>query len=73
MHWTGTWTTSSALVDGASLENQTLRMMMRTSIAGSTVRLRLSNAHGGAPILIASTALALRANDTAAVLESSRR
>ena len=73
MHWTGTWTTSSALVDGASLENQTLRMMMRTSIAGSTVRLRLSNAHGGAPILIASTALALRANDKAAVHETSLR
>jgi len=48
-------------------------MMMRTSIAGTTVRLRLSNSHGGAPILIASTSLALRADDKAGVDETSLR
>jgi hypothetical protein len=42
MHWTGTWTTASAFIDGATLENRTLRMLMRTSIAGKTLRVRLS-------------------------------
>jgi lysophospholipase L1-like esterase len=73
MHWTGTWTTSSAAVDGASFENRTLRMLMRTSIAGAAVRVRLSNAHGSTPVLIAASSIALRRGAGAAVEPSSVR
>ena len=73
MHWTGTWTTSSAAIDGASIENRTLRMLMRTSIAGKTVRARLSNAHGSAPVLIGSASLSLRRGDGAAIEPGAQR
>jgi len=74
MHWTGTWTTASAFIDGASFENRTLRMLMRTSVAGKTLRVRLSNSHGSEPVTIAVTSIALRMGETAQIRpESSRR
>ena len=73
MHWTGTWTTASAFIDGASLENRTLRMLMRTSIAGKTLRVRLSNSHGSEPVTIAATSIALRMGETAQIQPASRR
>src|SRR5262249_48754114 len=45
-HWVGTWTTTPAPVEGVALGNQTLRMIVRVSIGGSSVRVRLSNAYG---------------------------
>ena len=73
MHWTGTWTTASAFIDGATLENRTLRMLMRTSIAGKTLRVRLSNSHGTEAITIASTSIALRMGETAQIHPASSR
>ena len=73
MHWTGTWTTASAFIDGATLENRTLRMLMRTSIAGKTMRLRLSNAHGTEPVTITSTSVALRIGETSQIHPASHR
>ena len=73
MHWTGTWTTASAFIDGATLENRTLRMLMRTSIAGKTLRVRLSNAHGTEPVVIASTTIAFRRGETARIEPESLR
>jgi len=73
MHWTGTWTTASAFIDGAMVENRTLRMLMRTSIAGDTLRVRLSNAHGSETVIIASTTIALRKGETAQIHAESLR
>ncbi len=73
MHWTGTWTTASAAVDGAAFENRTLRMCMRASIAGKTARIRLSNAHGTGPISVASASIALRKGGGAAIHQDSSR
>ena len=73
MHWTGTWTTSSASIDGAMVENQTLRMLVRTSIAGEVLRVRLSNAHGTEPITIATATIALRKGETALIQTESLR
>ena len=74
MHFTGTWTTASAFIEGASFENRTLRMCMRTSCAGKTLRIRLSNSHGSTPVTISSASIALRANDKAAIRpETSRK
>ena len=53
MHWTGAWSTGSAFIEWATLENRTLRLLMRTSIAGEPLRVRLFNAHGSEPIIIA--------------------
>ena len=73
MHWTGTWTTSSASIDGAMVENQTLRMLVRTSIAGEVLRVRLSNAHGTEPITIATATIALRKGEAALIQAESLR
>lgn len=59
-HWVGSWTTSPALVDDARLENRTLRMIVRPSLAGKFLRVRFSNAHGGKPVLIAGASIARR-------------
>jgi len=73
MDWTGTWTTASALIDGATVENRTLRMLVRTSIAGESLRVRLSNAHGSEPVMIASTTIAVRKGETAQIQTESLR
>jgi lysophospholipase L1-like esterase len=62
-HWTGSWTTSPALVDEARIENRTLRMIMRPSLAGKTIRLRFSNAHGSKPVNIVNVSIARRTRD----------
>ena len=49
----------------AHFTNQTLRQVIHTSVGGSRVRLVLSNAHGTAPLVIGSGAVALREKDSA--------
>ena len=71
-HWVGSWTTSPALVDEARVENRTLRMIARTSLAGERVRLRFSNAHGTKPLTIANASIALRAGGAEIVAGSAR-
>ncbi len=72
MNFTGTWTTSPQPLDEPSFENRTFRMMMRSSIAGRTARVRFSNAHGEAPMAIAGASIAMRKGDTG-IEASSRR
>lgn len=72
MHFTGTWTTSPQPLDEAPLENVTMRMMARTSVAGKTARVRFSNAHGVAPLTLANASIALR-KGAAAIEPASRR
>jgi lysophospholipase L1-like esterase len=55
MHWVGTWATGNQLVEPnnrppVELANQTLRQMVRVSIGGTRLRLRLSNEYGDAPV-----------------------
>ncbi|HXB69673.1 MAG TPA: SGNH/GDSL hydrolase family protein [Candidatus Acidoferrales bacterium] len=56
----------------AGLNNQTVRMIARTSIGGRTLRIRLSNALGGTPVTIGAARLALRSKDSAIVPGSDR-
>ena len=69
-HWVVTWGTSPApqLGDEAQMraakllfDNQTLRQIVRVSLGGDSVRLRLSNAFGTAPVEIGAVHVALRA------------
>lgn len=58
--WSTTW---SAVPDsaGPALNAQTIRQVIRTSIGGSAIRIRLSNLNGAAPITIGPVHVAVHA------------
>jgi lysophospholipase L1-like esterase len=56
----------------ATLTNQTIRQIVRTSIGGSRVRVVLSNAFGTAPIEIGAAHVALRDKEAAIVASSAK-
>lgn len=59
VHWVGTW---SAVPDaaGPALEAQTVRQVIRTSIGGSSLRIRLSNLYGDGAVTIGPVHVALQ-------------
>ncbi len=76
-HWVETWTAAqqtprviapppggTAPVIPPGLNNQTVRMIVRNTIAGNRLRLELANTYGTAPLAIGSAHLALRAKDS---------
>jgi lysophospholipase L1-like esterase len=64
MRWVATW---GAAPDspGPALKAQTIRQIIRTSIGGSSVRIRLSNLFGTGPISIGPVRVALHASGSA--------
>ncbi len=79
-HWVTTWATAPTApfqarpgmqlppADQQALggfNNQTLRMIVHTSIGGKRVRIRLSNAFGTTPLTVSSAHLGLRAKESA--------
>lgn len=58
--WVATW---AAAPDGAgaALPPQTIRQIVRASVGGAGVRIRLSNLHGTAPLRIGAAQVAVRA------------
>ena len=63
--WTGTWAASAQPSIPGTLETydrQTLRLIVHTSVAGSQVRITLSNLYGTELLTIADAHLALRAD-----------
>ncbi len=72
MRFVGTWATAPQPLDEPGFENLTFRMMARTSLAGKTLRVRFSNAHGTAPLTIANASIAARRGE-AGIEPSSRR
>lgn len=80
-HWVGTWAAtpvalaaaqSAAGVVPASFNNQTLRLIVRTSIGGHQVRVRLSNAFGTQPLAVGAAHIAIRGAGAAIVPGSDR-
>jgi lysophospholipase L1-like esterase len=71
--WVGTWSASmqgpinfggrAAPTEG--FDNQTARMIVRTSIGGSRVRVCLSNAFGAAPLAVGAAHIAIRSSGSA--------
>jgi len=59
-HWIGTWSTPQQVPEPAnalpahSMDNATLRQLVRTSVGGSAFRIRVSNAFGTGPLRIDS-------------------
>jgi len=59
--WVGTWTASPQPPRGvmpASFSNQTVRQIVRVSIGGSKVRIRLSNEFGAKPVVVGAASIA---------------
>jgi lysophospholipase L1-like esterase len=66
-HWVGTWS-SSPVEPGPTYEGRTLRQIVRISIGGDEVRVRLSNRFGTAPLVIDAASIGGR--DTGSSVES---
>jgi lysophospholipase L1-like esterase len=73
VHWVGTWIASpQAASNPVEFKGQTIRQIVRVSIGGKQVRVRLSNAFGAGPLMITSAHVALRGTG-AAIVEGSDR
>jgi lysophospholipase L1-like esterase len=72
-HWVGTWTTAPAPAEGVALSNHTLRMNVRASIGGDTLRVRLSNAYGSRPLAVGAARIGLRDTGPNIVPNSDRK
>src|ERR1019366_2278395 len=64
--------TTAQTIGARGLNNQTVRMIVRTSVAGRRLRVRLSNAFGGTPVVLGAAHLAIRAKESAIVPDSDR-
>ena len=59
-HWVGTWNASpQAAGRPVSVNGQTFRQIVRVSIGGTRVRVRLSNAYGAGPLHIGAVRVGL--------------
>lgn len=58
-HWVGTWSTSPVEI-GPAFEGQTLRQIVRISIGGDRVRVRLSNRFGTVPLVIDAASIGIQ-------------
>lgn len=60
-HWVGTWAASPApsVASDPVFRNQTVRQIMRISIGGDRVRVRLSNEHGRRALTVGAAHLAI--------------
>jgi lysophospholipase L1-like esterase len=67
-HWTGTWGAGPGGPPlpgkGQTLTDQTLRLVVHTSVAGKRVRIRLSNEMGATALTIGAAHVALRAGES---------
>ena len=64
MHWVDAWTASPDSA-GPPLGTRTIRQVIRTSIGGSSVRIRFSNLFGTAPLTIGPVHMAQHASGSA--------
>ncbi len=73
IRWVGTWSASpQAAGSPVEFKGQTIRQIVRVSIGGKQVRVRLSNAFGSGPLVISSAHVALRSSGAAIVAGSDR-
>lgn len=80
--WTSTWASAQQERrvgrgggnpdDNGALEDQTIRMMIRTSVPGRQVRIWLSNAYGTSPITVGAARIAVHDRDSRVVAGTDR-
>jgi hypothetical protein len=58
--WIGTWTASPSDANPSGFTDQTLRLIVHTSIGGREVRVRLSNAYGAQPLTVGAAQIAVQ-------------
>jgi lysophospholipase L1-like esterase len=64
--WTGTWATApSEHYEVSGMSEVTVRMPVHTSVGGSSVRIRLSNAYATDPVTVGHATVGLRAGGSA--------
>ena len=56
--WVGSWGAPPAFPNGPEITNQTIRQVVRLSLGGRAVRLRISNEMGASPLVIGAAHLA---------------
>src|ERR1700747_870978 len=71
-NWVSTWLASPQLSPDQVFSDQTLRLIVHTSIGGDLVRVRLSNTFGVQPITLGEVHIALRSKGAAIVPGSDR-
>jgi hypothetical protein len=63
--WIGTWATAAQPARPSAVQtfrNQTLRLIVHTSVAGTKVRIRVSNTFGDRPLAIGNAHIARRSS-----------
>src|SRR5689334_20174153 len=63
--WVGTWAAAPQKPQQAGVTDQTLRLIVHTTLPGQTVRIRLSNTFGTAPVHVTAAYIGRRANRAA--------
>src|SRR6185437_12429649 len=58
--WIGAWATGLVTVDKSAFKNQTLRQIVRSTLGGKRLRIRLSNLYGNQKLTIGGAHIALR-------------
>ena len=61
--WSGTWATSPHAVFPTPAAEQSMRMIVRTTVGGDRVRIRLSNVQGTGDVTFAAATVAVRERD----------
>ena len=73
-HWVGTWAAGPAALSGATqYTDQTLRLIVHTSVGGTQVRVRISNTFGTESLAIGAAHVALRKTDDSIIPDTDRR
>lgn len=70
--WIGTWTASPSNANENGFSNQTVRLIVHTSIGGPKVRVKLSNTWGTQAVTVGDASIALQAQGANIVSGSSR-
>jgi hypothetical protein len=63
--WVGTWAAAPQKPQQAGVTDQTLRLIVHTTLPGQTVRIRLSNTFGTAPVHVTAAYIGRRASGAA--------
>jgi lysophospholipase L1-like esterase len=58
--WVGAWATGLVTVDKSAFKNQTLRLIIRSTLAAKRLRIRLSNLYGNQKLTVGGAHIALR-------------
>jgi lysophospholipase L1-like esterase len=73
-NWTGTWAIAQVRdSSGKTFTDQTLRQILRTSVGGTRIRLKISNVFGAQPLRVEDVHLALRSSGASIVASSDRQ